>query len=165
MNKDRLNRLFKYYPESGELIRATDKNYNAKKGDIVGTIANNGYKVVNVDGKLQLVHRVIMTMIHGDITGRSVDHINGNRLDNRIVNLRVVSQLENNRNSSLPKHNSSGFVGVTWCKQQNQWQAYITLDGKLKKLGRFDCKIDAVAARMNANAKYGFHSNHGKHNA
>jgi len=165
MDQDRLKELFGYFPENGDLVRKIDKHYNAKKGDVVGTVGANRYKVVNIDGKLQLVHRVIMTMVHGDITGHHIDHINGDRSDNRIANLRLVTQLENNRNSSLPAHNTSGALGVHWCKSSNKWRVTISVQNKPRHFGRYTDKEQAIKAAKDARKALGFHENHGKQRA
>lgn len=88
-----------------------------------------------------------------------IDHINGDRLDNRIENLREVDRAENMKNMRMPADNTSGFVGVT--RHYEKWKAQITVNGKHIYLGRFDHKKDAIAARIAANRKFGFHENHG----
>lgn len=67
-----------------------------------------------------------------------VDHVNGNRLDNRRVNLRVASKLENARNCKRYKNNSSGYKGVRFAKKHQKWQARIRVEGKLLHLGLAD---------------------------
>jgi len=102
-------------------------------------------------------------MLKGPIPkGFEIDHIDHNSLNNRIENLRLVSSRENSMNLPLPKHNTSGRVGITWAKREKKWQAQIGLDYKTIILGHFDKFEDAVAAREAAEKKYGFHPNHGK---
>lgn len=88
-----------------------------------------------------LLHRLIM----GDPDGPNVDHVNGNGLDCRRVNLRHASDSLNNRN--VPSRSSSGRVGVTWDKQRQKWRATCKHDGKCITIGRFDSKQDAIKAR------------------
>jgi hypothetical protein len=82
------------------------------------------------------------------------DHINRNGLDNRKNNLRVCTHQENTTNRSLMSKNTSGFVGVSWCKATNNWRAQIMVDYKGIHLGCFDSKEDAIKARLNAELKY-----------
>lgn len=145
--------LFNYNPFTGDIIKADGSN--------AGSIAHNGYLRLWVKGKTYAAQRVIWLYMMGELPPKDIDHKNHNRSDNRWLNLRLVSRQENMRNSSLSKASRSGFTGVTWCKQQERWQAQICIDGKTKKIGRFDSKIDAVAARMRANKEYKFHANHG----
>ncbi|MDB4312159.1 HNH endonuclease, partial [bacterium] len=91
-----------------------------------------------------------------------IDHINHDRKDNRIDNLRLTTQLENTRNRSINKNNTSGVVGVTWDPLNCMWRSAIGLKGKWKHLGRFKKKEDAVLARREAEQFYNYHTNHGK---
>lgn len=83
------------------------------------------------------MHRFIMdAKTHNEV----VDHINGNRLDNRKSNLRVCTHKENTQNSKLQSNNTSGYKGVSFDKNRNKWISYISIDRKFKYLGRFNCK-------------------------
>jgi len=96
------------------------------------------------------MHREVLNTPEGLFT----DHINGDTLDNRKENLRVVTSKQNNHNSKLPSHNTSGYKGVSEDKRnlKNKWQAYITIDNKKKHLGYFSSKEDA-ARKYNEVAK------------
>jgi hypothetical protein len=98
-------------------------------------------------------------MVYGEWPNCQIDHINGDRTDNRIVNLRAVSREENARNRKVPKNSSTGIIGVT--KEGGKWRAHIRIGGKKINLGRFENFDDAVCARKKANAHYNFHENHG----
>ena len=80
------------------------------------------------------MHRVIINAPKD----MQVDHINGNRLDNRRCNLRLATDGQNMGNSKIPRHNTSGFKGVSWDKRREQWEAYISKKDKKIHLGRFD---------------------------
>jgi len=97
-----------------------------------------------------LMHREIM----GAPKGMDVDHINGNRLDNRKSNLRVCTHAENRRNTKTPVSNKSGYKGVSWCKRDSKWSAFITIGGKSKNLGRYINIIDAAKAYNEAAIKH-----------
>ena len=82
------------------------------------------------------------------------DHKDRNPLNNRRDNLRQATELENARNKSISKRNTSGFTGVCWDKECNKWMAYIKVNKKMKKLGRYINKEDAIRARLEAECKY-----------
>lgn len=120
-----------------------------------------GYTYMKLDGRCYLAHRLAWLYVYGYIPKDCMDHINHERDDNRICNLRIVSRGENSKNKSLNKNNISGFNGVTRRKDCNRWEANIRSEGKRIYLGSFENKSDAIQARTNANIKYGFHDNHG----
>ena len=88
--------------------------------------------------------------LHRDIMdaqiGVQVDHINGDGLDNRRENLRLASNMENQRNRRLNANNTSGFKGVYWQVDKGKWRARIEVDGNAIHLGYFDSKEDAALA-------------------
>lgn len=120
----------------------------------------NGYRVGALLGIRLAAHRVYK-MAHG-VDPIYIDHINGVRTDNRVSNLRSVSALENNKNASIRKDNSSGVVGISWNAYSNKWQAYISSKGNQKHIGYFDTRKAAIAARHEAERQFAFHPNHGK---
>jgi len=91
-----------------------------------------------------------------------IDHINGDRSDNRIENLRAVINADNGRNQKLRVSNSSGVMGVGFCKRAGKWRVRITINGKDKHLGIYKSYSEAVAARLTAEKLHGFHENHGR---
>jgi hypothetical protein len=109
-------------------------------------------------GKMRtvLMHRVIARAPDG----MEVDHINGNGLDNRPVNLRLATKSQNTMNRTAPSHNTSGVKGVYFNKARSKWQAQITVGGKTTALGRFDTLELASAAYAKANAN--FHGDFGR---
>lgn len=97
--------------------------------------------------------------------GMEVDHINGNAMDNRMSNLRIVSHAMNMKNQRLHKTSTSGVPGVVWKKTEQRFHARIRTDGKWRHLGSYKTILDAVAARRGAERQYGFHENHGSRRA
>jgi hypothetical protein len=83
-----------------------------------------------------------------------IDHIDGNPLNNRKYNLRICTHQQNGMNMKIPSHNTSGFKGVTWCKDKNKWRAQIKLNQKMIYLGYYKNKEDAIDARIEAEKKY-----------
>ena len=101
-----------------------------------------GYHHVSVDGKCQLTHRVIWESVFGPIPkGMQVDHINGDKKDNRLNNLRLVTPQQN-------QYNRANTKGFTWCKQAGKWKAAIMCNYKHIHLGYYDNIIDARAAYL-----------------
>lgn len=107
-----------------------------------------------------LAHRAAWAMHYGVWPSSQIDHINGDRTDNRIQNLREATATENNRNMRLSSRNTSGTVGVH--RSRRLWVARICDQGKIVHLGSFRDFGDAVAARKAAEERYGYHANHGR---
>lgn len=126
------------------------------------SIGSDGYYRGGVFKRKLLAHRVIWTMVHGDWPKDQIDHINGVRSDNRLINLRSVSRLENMKNQKLPSDNKSGCPGVTWFAQTRRWQVQITVEGRVHNLGYFKDLSDAIEKRKLAERQFGFHPNHGR---
>jgi len=162
-----LRQLLRYEPETGNLFwreRENPKNNNALNTwnkRWAGNLAlayvdpSNGYMVGRLGGFKVYSHRVIAAIAWG-YCSEEVDHKNGNRTDNRILNLRPCSRAENCKNLKLPSDNSSGHIGVS--RKGKGWRARISG----VHLGTFKDIDDAIVARKAAEAKYGFHPNHGR---
>lgn len=125
------------------------------------SLRSDGYKGGSINGVNYLAHRIIFKMVHG-YDPDQVDHDNRNRSDNREQNLIDASATKNSQNSKLYQNNTSGHAGVIWDKVRNKWRAEITINGKIKSLGRFTNINAAIAARQQAEQQYGFHPNHGR---
>lgn len=175
LTQDFLNSLLRYEPETGKLFwKPRDKEmfrsdrqfktWNTRFSEKeAGSVGNHGYRAVIVMGKAYLAHRLIWMMVYGDWPPEQLDHINGDRQDNRLSNIRRVSNAENCKNLGMKKDNSSGITGVSWRPDINKWTARIRVNGKDKHLGSFGDKETAIQARKAADIKYGYHPNHGRH--
>jgi len=166
--QNELQALIHYNPETGKLFwkpRGNSRFDNKYAGKEAFTSLLEGYYVGGLLSRSSVkAHRVAYKYVHG-VEPDEVDHINGDRSDNRICNLRDVTSAENKRNASMPSTNTSGVVGVSFDKSRNKWLATITLSNRAKNLGRFDNKNDAITARKNAEILNGFHVNHGRASA
>lgn len=112
-------------------------------------------------GRRQRAHRIIWLLTYGEYPSADIDHINGDRADNRLCNLRDVSRAVNARNSAMRTGTRSGINGV--CAQGKRWCAYIRIDGHRTRLGVFDRKEDAAAARRKAEVESNaFSPRHGR---
>lgn len=143
----RFRQVLSYDPETGEFIRI-ERQGRMKAGTRVGAINALGYVTVTIDRKRFGAHRLAWFFVHGRWPEGDIDHINGNRADNRIANLRDVSRSQNNQNRRIAQRNNSasGLLGVYWHKQRQKWRAQIQIDGKSKSLGLFEDKDGARLA-------------------
>lgn len=113
-------------------------------------VTEHGYVVHNCGCRhsRQIQYRdYLHRMILGCPANRQVDHINGDRLDNRRSNLRIVTSLDNNKNHSLNKRNTSGYNGVYYDKRSGKWVAQASINNKTTYLGKFATKEDAINCR------------------
>jgi len=162
LTQERLKSIFHYDPDTGIFTRIAKIGRRGKIGNTVGTLHKvYGYIIFRVDGVLYLSHRLAWLYVFGYLPKFQVDHINHNRADNKILNLREVTHSDNQRNKSLSKRNKSGVTGVYWYEPTKKWHASIMWNGKIIHLGYFANKIDAVKVRKDAEFKYGYHKNHG----
>lgn len=150
-------RPFNAFPDS----RAANV-WNAKyAGKEAGSLNAGGYLDVRLFKRLYRAHRLAWIHANGSPNGLQIDHLNGVRTDNRLVNLRPASQIENGRNQKMPVNNTSGVVGVCWDEQHHKWRSQISVGGKCRYLGLFEQLEDAVLARLEEERKLEFHPNHG----
>lgn len=151
LTQRRLMTKFVYDPETGSLFY---KKSNKKAGYDDG----RGYLLTVIDGERHYNHRLAWLYIYGYLPENCIDHINRDPSDNRICNLREVSMQCNVRNNSLAKTNTSGVKGVHWQRGRQVWEAYITVSGKRKALGKRKNKFDAVMLRYLAEKKYAWNT-------
>ena len=158
INQGRLKNFLHYDPETGVFKWKIASARCIKIGDVAGTINNNGYIHIRIRQKPYMAHRLAWLYTYGKFPENHMDHINGLRNDNRIINLRAVTQAENNRNNSVYKNNISGYIGVCWDTEKNRWRVSITG----VNYGRFKSKSAAIAKAKEVYKELGFHKNHGK---
>lgn len=110
---------------------------------------SDGYKQGSIFGRLYLAHKVIYAAAY-DEWPDLIDHINQDRADNRLCNLRAADKVINSHNSKIRSDNTSGVKGVSWFKRNQCWRAHLTIGGVQSHLGYFQSLDDAVAARARA---------------
>jgi hypothetical protein len=149
--KDYLNNIFNY--ENGNLYWKEKKGSNATEGKKAGCYNHTGYFNVEINYIKYRLHRVIFMWHHGFLP-QEVDHINGNKIDNRIENLRASTKSQNLRNSKIRKTNTSGYKNVTWRKDIKKWSVSLRAFNKNKHIGFFEnLELAGLVAAM-AREKY-----------
>ena len=161
---DLLNHLFEYDKETGNLIwkiKPSSRGHSVKVGDIAGTLKSHGYLCVGINYNSYRAHRLIFLM-HKGYLPKTIDHINGDKLDNRIENLRAATVGQNQHNRKTNANNTSGYKGVSWNKAQKKWVARITLERKNIHLGYFaNVEEAAEVVRKAREELHGSFANHG----
>ena len=144
LSLDLANKFFYYDSEHGCLKWKVNYSY-LKAGDIAGYSERDGYSRVTFKGKHYPVHRIVWLLCNGTHPKNQIDHINGNRGDNHIENLREADQMQNtwNRTVTLGK---SGYLGVRKASKGNKYEANMTVNGQVIFLGSFDTVEHAAFA-------------------
>lgn len=143
---EELRSTFTYNPQTGELFRQHkpgQTKFNTRYCSApTGTVMNLGYLFVSTKSQMLLAHRVAWALYYGRWPKMELDHIDRDRLNNKIDNLREVTRLENMQNISRPY-----AQGVTFKKNdKSPWKAQIRVDGKKRWIGSFNTEAEAAAA-------------------
>ena len=169
-----LHECFRYSPETGVLTWkerprehfASVRGYRIFTtqcaGRPAGSKAKIGYLAIGLDYTLYYVHRIAWVLHHGAEPVNLIDHVNGIKDDNRIINLRDVTRSGNARNAAKCQRNTSGHNGIYWDASERKWAAQIGVNKKKHYLGRYADIADAIAARQRANEQFGFSPRHGQ---
>ena len=138
-----LQELIDYNLETGVFTNKVLRK-PCKVGKLLGTTDPKGYIRIGINNKVYAAHRLAWLYVYGEMPKNQIDHINGIRNDNRIVNLRDIQSQWNTQNQhKAPKNSKTGYLGVSWSKQKNKYRSAIVVDGKQKHLGFFDNKETA----------------------
>ena len=142
-----------YSPDTGVITWRVARRGIVKGSTAGGKLSSGGYLRVCVDGRLYYAHRIAWAITHGSWPSGVIDHINGIKTDNRLSNLRDVSQatnMHNQRNAQRTIGRTSKYLGVAWAKRNNKWRAAIKVFGYTKCVGYFDDELAARAAYLEA---------------
>lgn len=167
LSHEYLTKVLNYEPETGIFTWKIRASHAVKPGMTAGTLNKNGYIFIKVGTYIYRAHRLAWFYVYGEwpsIDNYQIDHIDGNRANNAIKNLRLINNSKNARNHGLYKSNTSGVTGVFFDNTIKKWKAVIhcniyNKDNKryrLKLLGNFTNFKDAVKARKKAEEKYGY---------
>ena len=137
ITQSELKELLDYNKDTGIFTWKQRTSNRIKVGNIAGNLHSCGYIELKVKNNRVLAHRLAWLYEHGELP-ILIDHINGDKKDNRICNLRQASYSENAYNSKIRIDNKSGVRCVSWNKTHNKWEVRIKLDGKLKNFGNYE---------------------------
>jgi len=156
-----LKDLLDYDYKSGFFFWKVRSSARARIGNVAGGVENSGYRRIRIKGEAYLAHRLAWYYYYGRIPEIDIDHINGNKDDNRIENLRLAKKIENGRNRRLNKHNKTGISGVL-LTEYDTYKVCINTDDGYTHLGTFKNIFEAACVRKSAEIKIGYHKNHGR---
>jgi len=148
--QEQLKAMFDYI--DGKLVWKV-KRKRVNVGDLAGVVHPNGYLRTGLNGRIHLNHRLIFMFHHGYLP-EIVDHIDGNKLNNKIENLRGANKITNQQNQKIKKENTSGYKNVSFCKQTKNWVVQIKVNGRSKTVGRYANIEFADLVAQEARAKY-----------
>lgn len=154
LTADTLRSVLHYDQETGIFTWKVSTSNRVKVGAVAGCPDGRGYLMIRVQSRLYLAHRLAWLYVSGTWPTDQLDHVNRVRTDNRIENLREVTNKQNGQNKSKSSNNTSGHTGVYWHKSYSKWQACIKHNQKLIHLGYFTDIEDAIAARKAAEKLY-----------
>jgi len=145
---DDLHEYVEYNEHSG--IFVLKKKIRKARIDIGSELGceENGYIVIGFGRNRYKAHRLAWFFVHGYMPEQQLDHINGNKSDNRLANLREASPSCNVRNQPISKSNSSGFTGVRKANKLGRYEAQIFINGSSVYLGIHDCVVEAALTRI-----------------
>lgn len=149
-----LRTLLRVEPETGNLIWIGSRRHG-HNGKVAGRRSKSGYIGVGIANQRIYAHRIVFALTHGVWPVGLVDHVDGDRTNNRPTNLRDVSAQQNLQNTLRPARSgtSSGLRGVALIKSSGKWKAYIVVNRRMKTLGHFATKGEAHEAYLAAKAQ------------
>jgi len=176
MNQELIKQLTYYDPKTGLMMwkkrplsmfkrESNGRGWNTlNAGKVLASVDGKGYIFCSIMYKQHRVHRLIWLYVHGEWPS-IIDHINGSRTDNRLVNLREVTSQQNHMNQRISSKNTSGVTGVYFMKAKNIWCAQMKFNGKTYHLGSSKDKSEVVAIRKAEEKRLGFSERHGESHA
>lgn len=150
LTQERLKAVIHYDATTGIFRWRYSVANRVKPWDVAGVTDADGYHRIRINGRAYLSHRLAWLYVYGSFPSIGLDHMNRNKQDNRINNLREATKAENAQNVSKRKDNTSGLVGVHFHKANRKWIAYISVNKQRKHLGVFDSAEDAHEAYAKA---------------
>ena len=156
ITQEELKKQLYYNSETGIFTRLISNHHSVKIGDKAGCL-DNGYLRIVVNNKQYYAHRLAWLYIYGEFNQYPqfvIDHIDGNKLNNKISNLRKITNQQNVLNQKLRKNNTSGVKGISWHSRDKCWIARLMINGVAKHLGQFKDLELAELVVIEARKKY-----------
>jgi hypothetical protein len=150
----KLREQFSYDGETGLITRLVSRSNAVAAGVTSANASSRGYLRIWIDGRSYKAHRVAWALHNGEWPTGQVDHINGDRADNRITNLRIATQSEQNANSSKRRNSKSGIRGVSFHRATGKHTARLTVQGRLVLSSYHDTSEAAAAAYRTAHNQH-----------
>jgi len=158
MNSSDFSRVFDY--KDGKLFWKVRTTNRVTVGSEVGSLQTGGYLAAKLHGKRYPIHKIVYALHYGHVPD-FVDHIDGNRQNNKIENLRECTKSQNNTNTSIRSHNTSGYKNVSWHKQTQKWRVIVRANGKPHSFGLYDdielADLVATEARNKLHGQFASH--------
>ena len=160
-----MTRPVEHFKDTAHMTREQNcDKWNARHANkVAGTTTKLGYRQISLDGVLYLGHRLAFFMGNG-LEPRLIDHLNGDRSDNRLCNLACVVQADNNKNSSIRSDNTTGIAGVRFTphiSKRSPWRVDGYIGGKLTYVGAYSTLLEAAASRKSWMNRNGYSFRHG----
>lgn len=156
MEAEKLKKILQYNPDTGVFTWLVDIARHIKAGSVAGYKDWRGYIIIGISGKNYKAHRLAWFYMTGEWP-ENIDHKNRNKSDNRWLNFKNATYLENNKNKSIQKNNTSKVTGVSRNKRDKTWCAYISINEKRTTLGNLKDFFEAVCLRKSAENKHGYY--------
>lgn len=152
-NQDELRALLDYDPSTGLFYwKVSRTGRGGGIGSVAGALDRKGHRDITIKGQRYKAHRLAWFWVHGEWPSDQIDHKDNCPDHNWIDNLRVATDSQNRMNARRPRHNTSGFKGVSWQKGRQKWQAKLQKDGRTIFIGRFGTAEEAQTAYQQAAA-------------
>lgn len=163
LTQKEVKKLFYYDFCTGNLYWRVDRGPNKVKGNIAGSLNKSGYIRIKINDSSYSAHRIIWLYVYGKLNENlQIDHKDGNRSNNKLDNLREVTQSINQQNQRRHKIGKSGYLGVYYMPTKNKYKAEINQNGKRIYLGLYSTIEEAILFRKIAEKEYGYHKDHGQ---
>jgi len=160
ISHEKLVEIMHYSPETGVFTRRKKVNQMPVEA---GSTDKQGYRRIHLIGKVYRAHRLAWFYAYGEWPMAEIDHINGDRSDNRISNLRPCTHQQNNHNQPIRKNNRSGVKGVHFNRKAGKWHGQVCLNYRIHHVGLFDeLEAAANAVRAKRDELHGRFANHGR---
>lgn len=153
ITQEYLKSILYYNLDTGIFTWKFNKSKRVKAGYSAGWLCD-GYRNIEINNKQYKTHRLAWLYVNGEIPTNLIDHIDGNRSNNKIFNLREATYQTNSENYRTPKTNKSGIKNVSWYKNLNKWVVSISIKKIKKTIGYFDDLEFAELVAIEARNKY-----------